>query len=144
MQRFTSDPPTLTAEQVSRAISALAGDPSRESFLIEDARTGERHGNLAVEIEDGIGDISYWIAAESRGRGIASRALALFVDWIHENLDVRELRLWTHVDNAPSRAVAERVGFVRDPERDQVRDMKGARWPTVAYRLDVDQAVDEA
>jgi ribosomal-protein-alanine N-acetyltransferase len=133
VQRYTADPPTITAEQVARAIEERSGDPAVKSFCIED--DGERCGNVAVDVVDGVGHVSYLVAANARGRGLATRALTEFVAWIFANHEVGELRLWAHRDNAGSRKVAERAGFVRDPARDQDREIKGSLWPTVAYRL---------
>ena len=94
-----------------------------------------RWGNMAVDVEGGVGHVSYLVAADARGRGLATRALTEFVAWIFANHEVTELRLWAHRDNAGSRRVAERAGFVRDPSRDQAREIKGAVWPTVSYQL---------
>jgi RimJ/RimL family protein N-acetyltransferase len=133
VQRYTADPPTITAAQVAAAIEARRDHPAAKSFCIEDA--GERCGNVAVDVEEGIGHVSYLVAAPARGRGLATKALTEFVAWIVANHDVTELRLWAHRDNVGSRKVAERAGFVRDEARDQDREIKGAVWPTVAYRL---------
>ena len=135
IQRITSDPSHLTAADVVAAIRALSSDPRREGFLIADARTGSRLGNIALEHADGTGEVSYWVAAEARGRGVARRALALLARWAFAHLDLQVIRLWTHADNAPSRAAAERAGFVRDPSGDQLRAAEGQMWPTVAYEL---------
>ncbi|MDX8029090.1 GNAT family N-acetyltransferase [Lentzea sp. BCCO 10_0856] len=133
VQRFTADPPTITADQVAAAVVARSADPDVASFCIEDG--GERCGNMAVDVENGIGHVSYLVAAHARGRGLATRALTEFVAWIFANHAADELRLWTHRDNLGSRKVAERAGFVRDPARDQDREIKGEVWPTVAYKL---------
>ena len=133
VQRYTTDPPTTTEQQVAAAIEALPGNPAVASFCVEDA--GERCGNVAVDFQDGVGHVSYLVAAEARGRGLATGALTEFVAWILAHHPVTELRLWTHRDNAGSRKVAERAGFVRDPARDEDREVKGEVWPTVAYHL---------
>jgi ribosomal-protein-alanine N-acetyltransferase len=135
IQRFTSEAPTLTTDGVRQAIAKQARRQDTASFLIRDALTGERLGNVALRHEDGIGLVSYWLAAAARGRGIATRALRLISRWAFEVLGLVELRLWTHVDNAASRGVAERAGYRRDPQRDRPRQVKGATWQTVAYRL---------
>jgi RimJ/RimL family protein N-acetyltransferase len=135
IQRFTSESATVTAEQVRAAIADLGGAPDCAGFLICDAVTGERLGNMALRHTDGIGDVSYWLAAPARGRGFASRSLRLCSDWAFERLGLHELRLWTHAGNTASRRVAERAGYLRHPELDQPRPVKGAIWETVAYRL---------
>ncbi|MGI5498606.1 GNAT family N-acetyltransferase [Lentzea sp. CA-135723] len=133
VQRYTTDPPTITADQVAAAIAALPANPSTASFCIEDG--GERCGNVAVDFTGGVGHVSYLVAAPARGRGLATEALTAFVAWILTHHAPAELRLWTHRDNTGSRKVAERAGFVRDPARDEDREIKGEIWPTVAYHL---------
>jgi hypothetical protein len=32
-------------------------------------------------------------------------------------------------------SAAARAGFIRDPSGDQLREVKGEMWPTVAYEL---------
>ena len=138
IQRFTTDPPTLTADEVRRAITALrsAGPPNDGllpdvGLLICDAITGERLGNIAFAGREA--ELSYWVAAPARGRGVATRALRLLVDYAFEVLKADEVRLWTHSENIGSRAVAERVGFVREPSADRQRQVKGAVWDMVGY-----------
>ena len=77
--------------------------------------------------------MSYLVAAHARGRGLATKALSEFVAWILAHRTVGELRLCR--DDIGSRKVAERAGFVRDPARDEDREVKGGIWPTVAYHL---------
>jgi ribosomal-protein-alanine N-acetyltransferase len=134
VQRFTTDPPTLTAADVAAAITALPDQPEQVAHLVADAVTGERLGNIALTCRDGVGDVSYWVAADARGRGVATRALTLLAD-ARAQLGLSELRLWTHAANTASQRVAERAGFERDPARDGRREVKGESWPIVAYCL---------
>lgn len=138
IQRFTSDPPTLTADDVRRAIIALRsaeplGDGSLPDvgLLICDAITGDRLGNIAFAGRQA--ELSYWVAAPARGRGVATRALRLLGDYAFDVLHADELRLWTHADNVGSGAVAERAGFVREPCDDRQRQVKGSMWDTRGY-----------
>jgi ribosomal-protein-alanine N-acetyltransferase len=135
MQRFTTDPPSLTAADVAAAILALADRPEQVAYLITGARSGEPLGNIALTCTDGVGDVSYWVAAGARGRGAGTRALTLLARAALSQLGLAELRLWTHADNVASQRVAERAGFLRDPGRDSSREVKGGTWPTIAYRL---------
>ena len=56
----------------------------------------------------------YWVAAEARGRGVATRALTLIVDWTQATTDVVRLDLETFAGNEASARVATRCGF--EPE----------------------------
>ena len=53
----------------------------------------------------------YWLAPDARGRGVATRALRLIVDWTLATTAVIRLELYTDPDNDASGAVALRVGI---------------------------------
>jgi RimJ/RimL family protein N-acetyltransferase len=136
IQRFTCEVPDLSADTVRTAIEALHANPDRQAgYLIADATTGERLGNIALAYHDGVGEVSYWLAPAARGRGAATRALVLLSAWAFSTLPVAELRLWTHADNTASQRVAERAGYHHDPERDGVWEVKDELWPSTAYAL---------
>lgn len=64
IQRFTSESPTVTVDEVHAAIVELLTGPAGTSgFLIADAITDQRLGNIALTYDNGTGDVSYWIAA---------------------------------------------------------------------------------
>jgi RimJ/RimL family protein N-acetyltransferase len=138
IQRFTTEPPTLTAEEVRTAIITLRSAEPRSDgslpdvgLLICDATTGDRLGNIAFAGREA--ELSYWIAAPARGRGVATRAVRLLADYAFDVLNADELRLWTRSDNAASEAVAEHAGFVRDPSEDRQRQVKGRTWDMRGY-----------
>ena len=66
---------------------------------------------MEVDRERGYGEIGYWTAAPARGRGAATRAVALLRDWAHAELGLSEIEILAHRDNRPSQRVAERAGF---------------------------------
>jgi ribosomal-protein-alanine N-acetyltransferase len=141
IQRYTSESPTLTAAEVRAAILALADQPDAVGLVICDATSGQPLGNIALRLGATVGEVSYWVAASARGRGVATRALRLLSAWAFATLGLSEIRLWTHADNLASRLVAERAGYRRAPNQDQRRTVNGRVWDTVAYlRAAVDQA----
>jgi ribosomal-protein-alanine N-acetyltransferase len=135
IQRFTTDSPTLDAAQVLAAIAGLRKASDAEGFVICDSATGQRLGNIALRHDGQAGEISYWVAAEARGRGVATRALALFSSWAFRSVGLTEVWLRAHQDNIASQQAAIRVGFCRDPERDKSQEVKGAVWPMLGYSL---------
>ena len=69
IQQFTSESPTVTVEEIRAAIAELlTKPPGAAGFLVADASTNQRLGNIALTYENGTGDVSYWIAADARGR----------------------------------------------------------------------------
>jgi RimJ/RimL family protein N-acetyltransferase len=134
IQRYISESPTVTADEVRAAISALIdGQPGSAGFLVCTADTGARLGNVVLEHHEGVGHVSHWPAAEARGRGAATAAQRLVSAWAFEVLGLVELRLWTHRENTASRRVAERAA--QGPGSRPWRQVNGIGWPTVAYRL---------
>jgi len=141
IQRYTTESPMLTAAEVRAAIVALADQTDTVGRVICDATTGQRLGNIVLRFDATVGEVSYWVAASARGRGVATRALRLLSEWAFAALELSVIRLWTHADNVASRLVAERAGYRRAPADDQRRTVKGQVWDTVGYlRAAPDQA----
>ena len=133
IQRFTTESPTLDAGQVLAAIVGLRAAGDAEGFVICDAVTGERLGNIALRHDGRAGEVSYWVAPGARGRGVATRALALFSSWCFQAVALEELRLCVHRENVASQRAALRAGYQRAPERDKSQEVKGAVWPMLGY-----------
>jgi RimJ/RimL family protein N-acetyltransferase len=66
---------------------------------------------MELDREPGFGEIGYWVAAEARGRGIATRGVRLLADWCRDELGLTRIEVLPHKDNLPSRRVAEKAGF---------------------------------
>ena len=66
-------------------------------------------GNIGSWVQDGFRMVGYWLGSEFWGRGIATRALALFVAQIPE----RPLFAQVFVKNPASMRVLEKCGFRR-------------------------------
>jgi RimJ/RimL family protein N-acetyltransferase len=60
------------------------------------------------------GEIGYLLVPEARGRGAATRAIGMLVDWAFRELGMRRVQALVHPDNPASMAVLERLGFERE------------------------------
>ena len=92
-------------------------DGTRVAFAILDARTGEFLGFAAavdLELEARQAELGYMIAPAARGRGAATRALALLTRWCFDALGLERLELRIDPANESSNRVAERVGYRRE------------------------------
>ena len=90
-------------------------DGSREAFAIVDDG-GEFLGIAVVpeiDRETRTAELGYVVAPAARGRGVATEALRQLTAWAFERGMVR-LELLISVDNAASKKVAERCGYVRE------------------------------
>jgi RimJ/RimL family protein N-acetyltransferase len=117
--RWTQVPSPYTRERAVEWIAQTKGDPRTASLLAVDA-DGRLLGSFSVmEIDSarGYGEIGYWVAAEARRRGVATRAVVLLRDWAQAALGLSELEIMADPENLGSRRVAERAGFVETGER---------------------------
>jgi RimJ/RimL family protein N-acetyltransferase len=135
IQRFTAELPDLAPAAVRDAIEDMLAARAHAGLVITDAATGELLGNagLAAGEEPGVGHLSYWVAAPARGRGVATRAVRLLVDWAWR-CGMRRVRLWAHVDNVGSQRVAERAGLHRE-RVETGHPVKDETWDIVWYDL---------
>jgi ribosomal-protein-alanine N-acetyltransferase len=106
--------------------------------LIVDARDDRLLGAVGLHgIDPGTGrcHAGYWIAAEARRRGVASRALGLLCGYALEQLHVKRIELWIDPQNAASMGVAERVGFHREGLLRSFMPIQGRRRDMLMYSL---------
>ena len=92
---------------------------SEYAFLCVDAEGALLGAFSVMELgkREGYGEIGYWVAAPARGRGVASRAVTLLREWAVRDLGLSTIELVIHEDNAGSKRVAERTGFLATGER---------------------------
>ena len=103
--------------------------------MICDAVTGGRLGNIALVHDGRAGEVSYWVAAGARGRGVAARALVPFSSWCFQAVGLEELWLAAHRENVAAQRAALRAGYQREPRHDKSQEVKGAVWPMLGYAL---------
>jgi RimJ/RimL family protein N-acetyltransferase len=103
--------------------AVLADETANVRTIVVD---GEVAGHVVSFLRDGVGDreVGYWIARSHWGRGVATTALAAFL----EEEPRRPLVAHTAVHNPGSGRVLEKCGFhamaeVKDPEGDGVDEV---------------------
>jgi ribosomal-protein-alanine N-acetyltransferase len=64
-----------------------------------------------VDMHEAVGEISYWVTPEARGRGIATRALRAMSAWAFGELGLHRLELTHSTANLASCRVATAAGF---------------------------------
>jgi RimJ/RimL family protein N-acetyltransferase len=67
------------------------------------------------DLDEGGAEVGYWVAADARGRGIATRATCVAARWAFGAVsELARLQLRADVENAASNRVAEKAGFTRE------------------------------
>lgn len=91
--------------------------PAVDSHDFAITADGVAVGNVGVSHVDTRHDtawVSYWLAADHRGRGLTTRALATVAAWSFAELGVFRLELGHRVNNPASCRVATRAGFASE------------------------------
>lgn len=132
--RFTTERPSLTVERFRRALDRLRHDDDAIGFVVVNAASGGRLGNIAADRHGDEASVSYWVAPYARGRGVGSQALQEMCRRVASRWPVRAIRLWTHADNVASQRVAEHAGFVDVTDDGATMEVDGQRWPVRRYR----------
>jgi precorrin-6A synthase len=131
----------LPDEAEARANLARAAASWREGtwavFRLADAATDKVVGGVNLRFgEHDIAEVSYFLSAAVRGRGIATRAVRLVTRWAFDELGIERVELRAHPDNLASVRVAERAGFTREGvERASRAWPDGSRFDSILFSL---------
>jgi RimJ/RimL family protein N-acetyltransferase len=68
-------------------------------------------GAVHLDLPGAEAELGYVVGKHARGRGVATRSLALLTRWSFDALGIERLELMIQPDNAPSLRVAERAGY---------------------------------
>jgi len=130
--RWTSVPSPYTEAD---AVAWLESDVE-ESFAVVDRSTGELLGSIGVRyLDSAVGEVGYWMKREARGRGLATRALALLSRWALVEKSLARFQLRADVENVASQRVAEKAGFVREGVLRSSLELMGERRDVIMYSL---------
>ena len=114
----------------------MAADHGDRYFAVVDARDRRLLGSTGLQrVRDRRAQIGYLVAAEARGRGVATRAVRLLAAWAFAEEDVARLDLLTQPENIASQRVAERAGFRREAVLRSYIELNGRRHDAVVFSL---------
>jgi RimJ/RimL family protein N-acetyltransferase len=106
----------------------LKDDTVLKRTIVDDGRVA---GNVLCWEQDGKHLVGYWVGKEFWGRGLATRALAAFV----EAVPARPLHAWVATTNVGSIRVLEKCGFVRAGSRAEHDEKLGRRVEELLFEL---------
>ncbi len=100
-------------------------------FTVRPIEDLDRHiGNVSVwptSVQNGVGEVGYWIRSDETGHGYGVEAAAVAVDVGFNELDLHKVVLRIAVGNIASEKIAKRLGFTYEGVlRDEVK--VGTQW----------------
>ena len=139
VQRFTRVPDPFGRSEAEWWIGLYEQgweEGSRAGFAIVERSGGAFVGMIAfvrLQLELGEAEVGYIVAPQARGRGVATRALALLSGWGFRELGLERIELRAELTNPASLKVAERCGFVREGTVRNVHLKAGRRGDMALY-----------
>jgi RimJ/RimL family protein N-acetyltransferase len=141
LARYVGTPLPYTEADARRWFERQAAGRQRGeslSLAITDARTGAVLGDVylvRVVWEHRRAEVGYWLSREARGRGSATRALALLARWALGPLRLSRLEALVEPGNPASLRVARRCRFVREGLLRSYLAQRGGRGDAVILSL---------
>jgi ribosomal-protein-alanine N-acetyltransferase len=140
--RWTDVPANYTerdARAHGRAVEANRRAGRALDLAIVDPGSDRVLGSCDVRRPDpgdpALGELGYLVGPEARGRGVATRALALLVAYAFAELGMARIQALVHPDNPASGRVLERLGFQREGLLRDYRAGEHGREDRVIYSL---------
>jgi len=100
-----------TTAFIARARAMELQDSGLSRGIVEDGRLVGVVG-ITIDEANQSAEIGYWLDEASCGKGIATAAVATIVDLGFDRWKLRRVEIRADVENRPSCAVAERLGFL--------------------------------
>jgi RimJ/RimL family protein N-acetyltransferase len=115
------------------------------ALAIVDGELGVVLGSCDIRRPDpddaALGEVGFLLAKEARGRGVATRAVGLLVDWSFRELGMGRVQGLVHPDNPRSARVLERLGFRREGFLRDYRTGKAGREDRILFSVLPDELV---
>jgi ribosomal-protein-serine acetyltransferase len=131
--------PTVDGSREQAARSQAAWNAgTRYHFALIERETGMVLGVAGLNAEKGDApELHYWIRTDHSRRGLTTEAGRALIEWATRVLRVRRLVLWAGRDNAASRRVAEKMGFVHVGALDWKPEGGQGTFDAESYELNV-------
>ncbi|MEU7639707.1 MULTISPECIES: GNAT family N-acetyltransferase [unclassified Streptomyces] len=117
--RYNGLPDVITDLASSRAyLQSYAEKTASDTGRIYGIRTdGELVGAIllrTMDTQQGVAEAGCWLEPSAAGKGLVTRAVRAVVDWAVEARGIHRVEWWVASANAPSIAVARRLGMTKE------------------------------
>ena len=132
---FADQPRERTAAYVERGMRDASVGKGLNMAIVSEGALAGMVSFVDLSREHRLTSIGYWLAEHAQGRGLMTRAVAEMVDaafgpWRLERVEIR-----VAVENSPSRAIPERLGFRREGELRRAIRVDGVSQDDIVYGL---------
>jgi ribosomal-protein-serine acetyltransferase len=127
--------PADTLDFLRRSKAQLAGNDGFQSAIVCDEAIAGVIGYHAVSWRHRTTSLGYWLGERHQGRGTMTAAVAALVDHAFSAWDLNRVEIRAAAENAPSRAIPERLGFREEGTLRQAEMVGGRFHDNVVYSM---------
>jgi len=109
--RYVAWRPRTTHDQAERFLTVLRDDWRQDRWFWFARRDGEVAGGIIAAREGDEVEVSYVVARDAWGQGVATAMVNLVCSWALAALPIRCVRACADAENLASRRVLEKAGF---------------------------------
>jgi ribosomal-protein-serine acetyltransferase len=113
----------------------LANDNGLQMAVIEEAQIVGMVGFRNISWDYRSTSLGYWLAESAQGRGTMTRAVHALVEHAFADWQLHRIEIRAAVDNARSRAIPERLGFIQEGVLRDVERVAGRYLDQVVYAM---------
>jgi ribosomal-protein-serine acetyltransferase len=124
-----------TLEFIRLTRQQLADNNGLQTAIIVNHSIAGLVGLHAISWPNRSTSIGYWLAEEHQGLGLATAAVRAYLEYVFTTLPLGRITLSAAVDNARSRALAERTGFRQEGVLRQAEVVNGRAHDLALYAL---------
>jgi ribosomal-protein-serine acetyltransferase len=128
MQWAQGQTPEQTLIFIQRSLARESDDSGLQRVIVAEQRIVGMVGLPQIDWANRSAEIGYWLDQAHRGRGFMTAAVDALVGHAFDSLGLNRLEIRTDVENARSRAVAERLGFRYEGTLRQSYRVTGERY----------------
>lgn len=103
-----------TIEYLQGAAAQAAAGDGLQFAVVDGERIVGTAGFHHVDWRNAATSLGYWLAADAQGRGLITRAVVAMLDHAFGPWELHRVEIRAAPDNARSRAIPERLGFVQE------------------------------
>ncbi|WP_454190927.1 GNAT family N-acetyltransferase [Paenibacillus sp. Marseille-Q7038] len=96
-------------------------------------------GYLYLDQENKKTEIGYWLGKEYEGKGIITKSIKVLINYAFEELQLHKIEIGVARENTRSRAIPEKLGFIREGELRDYEYINGKFLDRVMYGLKADE-----
>lgn len=113
IQRYTTVPSPYERTHAEGFVPHVAKSWDEGTELTWAVRDGATLAGVVglYRVARGSGEIGYWMAPSSRGRGLLTEAASAVLDWGFDELDLQRIEWRAVVGNTASARIAQKLGF---------------------------------